>query len=62
MYAFIIRRIMTIPITLLLVTFVTFIVLRVTGDPVQIYLDINATAEQTEILRRPNGPRHPAPL
>jgi|TARA_B100000780_G_scaffold191407_1_gene134814 ABC-type dipeptide/oligopeptide/nickel transport system permease component len=52
MYAFIIRRIMTIPITLLLVTFVTFIVLRVTGDPVQIYLDINATAEQTEILRQ----------
>ena len=52
MYVFIIRRILMIPVTLLLVTFVTFIVLRVTGDPVQIYLDINATAEQTEILRK----------
>tara|TARA_B100000575_G_scaffold292264_1_gene300167 strand:+ start:1064 stop:1981 length:918 start_codon:yes stop_codon:yes gene_type:complete len=52
MYVFIIRRILMIPVTLLLVTFVTFIVLRVTGDPVQIYLDINATAEQTEILRQ----------
>jgi peptide/nickel transport system permease protein/glutathione transport system permease protein len=51
MFAFVARRLLTIPITVLLVVFVTFIVLRVTGDPVQIYLDINATPEQTAILR-----------
>lgn len=51
MVAFIVRRLLTIPITLLLVIFVTFIVLRVTGDPVEIYLDINATPEQTALLR-----------
>ncbi|TYB84543.1 ABC transporter permease [Oceaniovalibus sp. ACAM 378] len=51
MFAFIVRRLLTIPITILLVVFVTFIVLRVTGDPVQIYLDINATPEQTALLR-----------
>lgn len=51
MFAFIARRLLTIPITILLVVFVTFIVLRVTGDPVQIYLDINATPEQTALLR-----------
>ena len=46
----ILRRLLTIPLTLLLVTFVAFIVLRVTGDPVEIFLDINATPEQRQIL------------
>ncbi|MEO6270316.1 MAG: ABC transporter permease [Lautropia sp.] len=46
----ILRRLLTIPLTLLLVTFVAFIVLRVTGDPVEIFLDINATEEQRQIL------------
>lgn len=51
MLRYIVRRLLTIPLTLLLVTFVAFVVLRITGDPVQIYLDINATPEQTAILR-----------
>jgi len=51
MLDFVVRRLLTIPITLLLVTFVAFMVLRVTGDPVQIYLDINATPEQEALLR-----------
>ena len=46
----ILRRFLTIPLTLLLVTFVAFLVLRVTGDPVEIFLDINATEEQRQIL------------
>lgn len=46
----ILRRLLAIPLTLLLVTFVAFVVLRVTGDPVEIFLDINATAEQRQIL------------
>ena len=46
----ILRRLLTIPLTLLLVAFVAFIVLRVTGDPVEIFLDINATEEQRQIL------------
>ena len=46
----ILRRLLTIPLTLLLVTFVAFVVLRVTGDPVEIFLDINATEEQRQIL------------
>ncbi|MCB1494043.1 MAG: ABC transporter permease [Rhodobiaceae bacterium] len=52
MLRFVVRRLLTIPLTLLLVTFTAFVVLRITGDPVQIYLDINATPEQTAILRQ----------
>ncbi|MCL4745883.1 MAG: ABC transporter permease [Burkholderiaceae bacterium] len=46
----ILRRLLTIPLTLFLVAFVAFIVLRVTGNPVEIFLDINATEEQRQIL------------
>lgn len=46
----ILRRLLTIPLTLLLVAFVAFVVLRVTGNPVEIFLDINATEEQRQIL------------
>ena len=34
------------PLTLLLVAFATFVVLRLTGNPVDIFLDINRTPEQ----------------
>jgi peptide/nickel transport system permease protein/glutathione transport system permease protein len=40
------------PLTLLLVAFATFIVLRLTGNPVDIFLDINRTPEQVEALTR----------
>ena len=46
----ILGRLQTVPLTLLLVALVAFVVLRITGDPVELYLDINATAEQRQIL------------
>lgn len=44
------RRLVFAPLTLLLVSFVTFLVLRVTGNPVDIYLDVNRTPEQVAAL------------
>lgn len=51
MLGYILRRLATAPISLLIVIGATFLILRTTGDPVQIYLDINATPEQEAILR-----------
>jgi len=48
---FILRRLMTVPISIGIVSAVTFFILRLTGDPVQIYLDITSTPEQAELLR-----------
>jgi peptide/nickel transport system permease protein/glutathione transport system permease protein len=47
---YILRRLAFLPLTLLLVAFATFIVLRLTGNPVDIFLDINRTPEQVEAL------------
>ncbi|HEY4200635.1 MAG TPA: ABC transporter permease [Devosiaceae bacterium] len=44
------RRLILLPITLLLVSFVTFIVLRATGNPITIFLDVNHTPEQVAAL------------
>lgn len=44
------RRLILLPPTLFLVSFVTFVVLRATGNPVDIYLDINRTPEQVAAL------------
>jgi ABC-type dipeptide/oligopeptide/nickel transport system permease component len=49
---FVLRRLATIPISMLIVVGVAFVILRLTGDPVQIYLDINSTPEQVAILRQ----------
>jgi ABC-type dipeptide/oligopeptide/nickel transport system permease component len=49
---YILRRLAFLPFTLLLVAFATFIVLRLTGNPVDIFLDINRTPEQVEALTR----------
>ncbi len=51
MLAYILRRLAFVPVSLLLVSFAAFVILRVTGDPVQIYLDINSTPEQAQLLR-----------
>ncbi len=51
MLKFILRRLMTVPISIGIVSAVTFFILRLTGDPVQIYLDITSTPEQAELLR-----------
>lgn len=50
MLTYISRRLMTIPVSLFLVTLAAFLVLRVTGDPVEIYLDVNGTPEQRQLL------------
>ena len=44
------RRLLILPISLLLVAAVTFVVLRLTGDPVDIFLDVNRTPEQVAEL------------
>lgn len=51
MLTFVARRLLFIPVTLVIVSFVAFVILRVTGDPVEIYLGIEATPEQVALLR-----------
>ncbi len=50
MLGYIARRLAFLPLTLLLVALVTFVILRVTGNPVDIFLDINRTPEQVAAL------------
>jgi peptide/nickel transport system permease protein/glutathione transport system permease protein len=50
MLSYVARRVLTVPVSLFLVLLVTFLLLRVTGDPVDIYLDINGTPEQRALL------------
>lgn len=50
MFGYLWRRLRYLPVSLLLVLFVTFSVMRLTGNPVDIYLDMNRTPEQVEAL------------
>lgn len=50
MLGYLVRRLRYLPLSLLLVLFVTFSVLRLTGNPVDIYLDMNRTPEQVAAL------------
>lgn len=50
MLGYVVRRLLTGPVSLLLVCAVAFVLLRLTGNPVDIYLDINRTPEQVEAL------------
>ena len=50
--SYILRRLAFLPLTLLLVALATFVVLRLTGNPVDIFLDINRTPEQVEALTK----------
>jgi peptide/nickel transport system permease protein/glutathione transport system permease protein len=49
--AYLLRRLLLMPVPLLIVIVFVFVVLRLTGDPVAIYLGIDATPEQEEVLR-----------
>jgi ABC-type dipeptide/oligopeptide/nickel transport system permease component len=49
-FSYILRRLAFLPLTLLLVALATFVVLRLTGNPVDIFLDINRTQEQVDAL------------
>jgi ABC-type dipeptide/oligopeptide/nickel transport system permease component len=51
-FGYILRRLAFLPLTLLLVALATFVVLRLTGNPVDIFLDINRTPEQVEALTK----------
>jgi peptide/nickel transport system permease protein/glutathione transport system permease protein len=55
MLQFAIRQLIFVPVTLLLVTAAAFFMLRLTGDPIELYLGINGTPEQAEILRHELG-------
>ena len=59
---YILRRLAFLPLTLLLVAFATFIVLRLTGNPVDIFLDINRTPEQVEALTKRLHLDEPIPI
>ena len=48
---YVLRRLLLVPIPLLLVVAFVFVVLRLTGDPVAIYLGLDATPEQEALLR-----------
>ena len=62
MLSFIVRRLATVPISLFVVTAATFFILRLTGDPVEIYLDVNSTPEQAAVLRAKLGLDQPVPM
>src|SRR5688572_28691727 len=49
---YVLRRLLLVPIPLLLVITFVFVALRLRGDPVAIYLGLDATPEQEELLRQ----------
>jgi ABC-type dipeptide/oligopeptide/nickel transport system permease component len=62
MAGYILRRLLFLPLTLLLVAAVTFAVLRLTGNPVDIFLDINRTPEQVAALTQRLHLDQPLPI
>lgn len=48
-------RLLYVPLSIFIVVFATFFILRLTGDPIDLYLDINRTAEQEAALTRQLG-------
>ncbi|MCC7273038.1 MAG: ABC transporter permease [Alphaproteobacteria bacterium] len=51
MLSYIARRLLLMPVSLLLVLGIVFLIVRITGDPVEIYLGPEATQEQIDLLR-----------
>ncbi len=62
MLRFILRRLALVPATLGLVLLVVFVVLRVTGDPVELFLEANPTPDEIAALRTRLGLDDPLPL
>lgn len=52
MLNYIARRILFIPVSLLIVTFAAFVVLRSTGDPVELFVSVDAPAEQRALVAK----------
>ena len=59
MAIYILRRLLQIPLTLLVVSVVIFLALNASGDPARLYLPENATPEQVETLRETLGLNRP---
>ncbi|MBI4588507.1 MAG: ABC transporter permease [Candidatus Rokubacteria bacterium] len=62
MARYIVHRLLQIPIPLVAVSLIVFVVLRLTGDPVDLYLPIEATAEQRAQIRESLGLNDPVHL
>lgn len=59
---YVLRRLMLVPVPLILVIAFVFVVLRMTGDPVAIYLGIEATPELEALLREELHLDHSVPV
>ena len=59
---YLLRRLMLLPIPLIFVIGFVFVVLRLTGDPVAIYLGLDATPEQEAVLRAELHLDEPVPV
>lgn len=59
MTRYVIRRLLQIPFPILAISVIVFVVLRMTGDPVDLYLPIEATLEQRAQLRQDLGLNDP---
>ena len=62
MLRYVARRLLILPLSLLLVALVTFVVLRLTGNPVEIFLDVNSTPEQVAELTQRLHLDQPIPM
>jgi peptide/nickel transport system permease protein/glutathione transport system permease protein len=60
--AYLLRRLLLVPVPLLIVIVFVFVVLRLTGDPVAIYLGLDATPEQEALLRAELRLDEPIPM
>lgn len=52
MLQYVLRRLSLIPVTFVLLAAIVFTILRLTADPVELFMDINATDAQREVLFR----------
>ncbi|MDB5488579.1 MAG: glutathione transporter permease [Reyranella sp.] len=59
---YLLRRLLLVPVPLIFVVAFVFVVLRLTGDPVAIYLGLDATPEQEAVLRAELHLDEPVPV
>src|SRR5437667_3428752 len=50
MLTYVVRRLAFVPLSLFIVICATFVILRLTGNPIDIFLDVNRTPEQVAAL------------
>ena len=55
MSTYILKRLLQVPFPLLVVSVVVFLALRLTGDPVEMLLGLEATTEERAIMREKLG-------